>query len=159
MFRTSRLVLVAGAPLLMTRSVAISVMMEPAERIKSSFIAGLIADSLALGGHYEYSAQRIKASGGFKDFSPPGEANNGIGWGTACYHPGKIAGDLTDAGVHALNLRDSLREGLGQQAVVLHQLDERVNDTPLFLFSKRKGERKRGRESECQKALAKDREV
>ena len=92
----------------MTRSVAISVMMEPAERIKSSFIAGLIADSLALGGHYEYSAQRIKMSGGFKDFSPPGEANNGIGWGTACYHPGKIAGDLTDAGDVAIMLLDHL---------------------------------------------------
>ena len=52
-------------------------------RIKNAFKLGLIGDALALGGHYEYDARKIKASGGYRDFSAPGEANNGIGWGTA----------------------------------------------------------------------------
>ena len=94
-----------------------------AERVKNSFVAGLVGvarlrssrrdtrtplclsdsnrgeqvgDALALGGHYEYDARKIRSNGGFANFSPPGEANNGIGWGTANYHPGKAAGDLTD---------------------------------------------------------------
>lgn len=67
-------------------------------RIQSSFKLGLIGDALALGGHYEYDARKILASGGYRDFSAPGEANNGIGWGTANYHPGKVAGDMTDSG-------------------------------------------------------------
>tara|TARA_A100001015_G_C14329832_1_gene458873 strand:+ start:195 stop:464 length:270 start_codon:yes stop_codon:yes gene_type:complete len=33
-----------------------------------------------------------------------GKDNNGIGWGTANYHPGKVAGDLTDAGDVAIML-------------------------------------------------------
>ena len=33
-----------------------------------------------------------------------GKDNNGIGWGTANYHPGKVAGDLTDAGDIAIML-------------------------------------------------------
>jgi len=64
-----------------------------ASRIENAFIGGLIADSLSLERHYEYDAAKIKASGGCRDYSAPGEANNGIGWGEANYHPGKVAGD------------------------------------------------------------------
>lgn len=88
----------------------VAAMNPKALRINNAFIAGLIGDALALGGHYEYSAPKIKASGGFRDFSPPGEANNGVGWGTANYHPGKSAGDLTDAGDVALMLLEHLAE-------------------------------------------------
>ena len=80
------------------------------ERIQNSFTAGLIGDALALGGHYEYDAVKIKQSGGYSNYSPPGKANNGIGWGTANYHPGKIAGDLTDAGEVAIMLLEHLVE-------------------------------------------------
>jgi hypothetical protein len=80
------------------------------QRVKSALIAGLIGDALALGGHYEYDARKIKASGGYKDFSPPGEANNGVGWGTANYHPGKKAGDLTDAGDIVIMLLEHLSD-------------------------------------------------
>lgn len=79
-----------------------------ANRVESAFIGGLIADSLSLERHYEYDAQKIKATGGCKDYSAPGESNNGIGWGQANYHPGKVAGDLTDAGEIAIMLLDHL---------------------------------------------------
>jgi hypothetical protein len=51
--------------------------------VERAFIGGLIGDALALGGHYEYDAKKIRAAGGCKDYAAPGEANNGIGWGTA----------------------------------------------------------------------------
>ena len=74
-------------------------------RIARSFVTGLIGDSLALGGHYEYDAKKIKVQvGRYINFFPPGESNNGIDWGTANYHPGKRAGDLTDAGEVAIML-------------------------------------------------------
>lgn len=79
-------------------------------RIQNAFKLGLIADALALGGHYEYDARKIQASGGYRDFAKPGEANNGIGWGTANYHPGKVAGDMTDSGEVALMLLEHLVE-------------------------------------------------
>ncbi len=79
-------------------------------RIQNAFKAGLIADSLALGGHYEYDAAKIKSRGGFENFAPPGKDNHGVGWGTANYHPGKTAGDLTDAGDIALMLLRHLAE-------------------------------------------------
>lgn len=53
-------------------------------KVQNAFKTGLYADALALGGHYEYDARKIKATGGFRDYSPPGEANNGIGWGQVC---------------------------------------------------------------------------
>ena len=81
-----------------------SVPMDVVSRVKSSLLLGLMGDALALGGHYEYDARKIKASGGFRNFAPPGEANNGVGWGQANYHPGKTAGDLTDAGEVAIML-------------------------------------------------------
>lgn len=80
------------------------------ERVQTAFKAGLIADALSLGGHYEYDAKKIKSSGGYRDFAKPGEANNGIGWGTANYHPGKVAGDLTDSGEVAIMLLEHLVE-------------------------------------------------
>ena len=86
---------------------------EVLQRVQAAFKAGLYADSLALGGHYEYDARKIKATGGFADYSPPGEANNGIGWGTANYHPGKKAGDLTDSGEVAIMLLENLAEDKG----------------------------------------------
>ena len=55
-------------------------------------------------GHYEYDARKIKDSvGRFSELGAPGEGlggtTHGVGWGRANYHPGKTAGDLTDAGV------------------------------------------------------------
>jgi len=79
-------------------------------RIQYSFKLGLIGDALSLGGHYEYDAKKIKASGGYADYAKPGEANNGIGWGTANYHPGKVAGDMTDAGEVAVMLLKNIAE-------------------------------------------------
>jgi len=81
-----------------------------AGKVERAFVGGLIGDALSLGGHYEYDAKKIKQNGGFKSYSPPGEANNGIGWGTANYHPGKKAGDLTDSGEVAIMLLDHLVE-------------------------------------------------
>ena len=80
------------------------------ERVKRAFMYGLMGDALALGGHYEYDAKKIKASGGYANYAKPGEANNGIGWGTANYHPGKVAGDLTDSGEVAIMLLENLVE-------------------------------------------------
>lgn len=70
---------------------------EQAEYIRAAFIAGLIGDSLALGGHYEYDAHKIAQQiGSYRDFKAPGEGlggqTHGVGWGAANYHPGKIAG-------------------------------------------------------------------
>ena len=79
-----------------------------AARVERAFIGGLIADALSLERHYEYDAAKIAAGGGCKNFASPGEANNGIGWGTANYHPGKTAGDLTDSGELAIMLLDHL---------------------------------------------------
>ena len=79
-------------------------------RIQYSIKLGLVGDALALGGHYEYDAKKIKASGGYADYAKPGEANNGIGWGTANYHPGKIAGDMTDAGEVAVMLLKNIAQ-------------------------------------------------
>jgi ADP-ribosylglycohydrolase len=65
----------------------------------------LCGDALALGGHYEYDAKKLfDKVGEYKTFTEPGRDNNGIGWGTANYHPGKKAGDLTDAGDIAIML-------------------------------------------------------
>jgi ADP-ribosylglycohydrolase len=87
------------------------------ERIIRSFITGLIGDALSLGGHYEYDAKKIKAQvGRYTNYLPPGESNNGIGWGTANYHPGKRAGDLTDTGDIAIMLLECIAmEGDGKK--------------------------------------------
>ena len=64
-----------------------------------------------------------KLRGGFSNFAPPGEANNGIGWGAANYHPGKVAGDLTDAGDVAIMLLDHLAELKGRGALASYSFD------------------------------------
>jgi len=75
------------------------------KRIEDAFIAGLVGDALALGSHYEYDAKKIRDKvGEYTKYHDPGKDNNGIGWGTANYHPGKVAGDLTDAGDIAIML-------------------------------------------------------
>ena len=69
-------------------------------RVRVALLASLAGDALALGGHYEYDARVLAAkfsSGSCNDFAAPG-INHGVGWGRANYHPGKEAGDLTDAG-------------------------------------------------------------
>lgn len=113
------LVLLPTALLLSRRafSASATVMLQPglispqaAKQTRSAFLAGLIGDALSLGGHYEYDARKIKANGGYAIYSKPGEANNGIGWGTANYHPGKVAGDLTDAGDIAIMLLSHLSD-------------------------------------------------
>jgi len=73
------------------------------ERIEGGILAALCGDALALSGHYEYDARKIKDMvGRYTEFAEPGAgmggSTNGVGWGTANYHPGKVAGDLTDAG-------------------------------------------------------------
>lgn len=74
-------------------------------RAEAAFLGGLIGDALALGGHYEYDAAKIKQKVGVYDrYMAPGDDNHGVGWGTANYHPGKKAGDMTDAGDVALML-------------------------------------------------------
>ena len=92
-------------------------------RIQNAFKAGLIADSLALGGHYEYDAAKIKSRGGFENFAPPGKDNHGVGWGTANYHPGKQAGDLTDAGDVALMLLRHLAELKRSNSLATYSFD------------------------------------
>lgn len=79
-------------------------------RIQYSFKLGLIGDALSLGGHYEYDAKKIKKMGGYSNYAKPGEDNNGVGWGTANYHPGKIAGDITDTGEVAVMLLKNIVE-------------------------------------------------
>ena len=77
-------------------------------RIKGAILGGLIGDSLALGGHYEYDAKVIADRiGSYRELSAP-TVNYGVGWGRANYHPGKIAGDMTDAGDVSLMLLDYL---------------------------------------------------
>jgi hypothetical protein len=68
-------------------------------RVRVALLAALSGDALALGGHYEYDARVLvtKCGGPCSDFFAPG-SNYGVGWGRANYHPGKVAGDLTDAG-------------------------------------------------------------
>lgn len=74
-----------------------------AARVRVAFLGGLAGDALALAGHYEYDARIIAAKhgGSVTNYAAPG-SNHGVGWGTANYHPGKVAGDLTDAGDVAL---------------------------------------------------------
>lgn len=83
-------------------------------RAEDAFISGLCGDALALGGHYEYDAAKIKDRvGEYTSYHDPGKDNNGIGWGTANYHPGKKAGDLTDAGDVAIMLLEHLVDTKG----------------------------------------------
>ena len=61
------------------------------DKIEASFIAGLIGDSLALAGHYEYDAVKIKTHvGEYRNLMAPGEGmggkTHGVGWGSANYH-------------------------------------------------------------------------
>lgn len=82
-------------------------------RVVAAFHAALCGDALALGGHYEYDAATIAAGVGQYDrFHFPGEGlggtTHGVGWGRANYHPGKIAGDLTDAGDVSIMLLEHL---------------------------------------------------
>jgi len=61
------------------------------DKIEASFIAGLVGDSLALAGHYEYDAAKIKANvGEYFNMMSPGEGmggkTHGVGWGSANYH-------------------------------------------------------------------------
>jgi ADP-ribosylglycohydrolase len=87
----------------------ITAMKRISNRVRRSFLTGLIGDALSLGGHYEYDARKIKAQvGRYLNYLPPGSDNNGIGWGTANYHPGKVAGDLTDAGEIAVMLLECI---------------------------------------------------
>lgn len=83
------------------------------QRVEDAFISGLVGDSLALGGHYEYDAAKIKrVHGEYTTLQAPGQGfggqTHGVGWGSANYHPGKKAGDLTDAGEIAIMLLEYL---------------------------------------------------
>ena len=67
------------AAALMRSALSAAVPSSLAHRVEGAFLAALMADSLSLGGHYEYDARKIRASGGYRNYAPPGEANNGIG--------------------------------------------------------------------------------
>lgn len=87
-------------------------------RIENAFVAALAGDALALGGHYEYDAKKINEMvGSYTYFLAPGQkmggSTHGIGWGSANYHPGKIAGDLTDTGEVAIMLLEYLASSGG----------------------------------------------
>jgi hypothetical protein len=92
-------------------------------RIQNALKAGLIADALALGGHYEYDAAKIRSRGGFENFQEAGKDNHGVGWGTANYHPGKRAGDLTDAGDVAVMLLRHLAQLQRSNALSTYSFD------------------------------------
>ena len=82
-------------------------------RVIAAFHAALVGDALSLGGHYEYDAAAIAAGvGRYERFYAPGEGlggtTHGVGWGRANYHPGKVAGDLTDAGDISIMLLEHL---------------------------------------------------
>lgn len=63
-----------------------------AARARGAVLGGLVGDSLALGGHYEYDARVIaERVGSYTELSAP-TVNYGVGWGRANYHPGKGAG-------------------------------------------------------------------
>jgi hypothetical protein len=77
-------------------------------RARAALLAGLLGDSLALSSHYEYDAHVIaERVGSHTELSGP-TSNSGPGWGRANYHPGKVAGDMTDAGDVAFMLLDYL---------------------------------------------------
>ncbi|KAK3269456.1 hypothetical protein CYMTET_22107 [Cymbomonas tetramitiformis] len=99
--------------------IAIIILTSPAsstsvfEKAKASFFGGLVGDALSLGAHYEYDAPKIKKMvGQYRDFLGPGEKmggmTHGVGWGKHNYHPGKGAGDLSDAGEVAIMLLEYL---------------------------------------------------
>jgi len=82
-------------------------------KVVAAFHAALCGDALSLGGHYEYDAAAIAAGVGQYDrYHAPGEGlggtTHGVGWGRANYHPGKVAGDLTDAGDVSIMLLEHL---------------------------------------------------
>jgi len=82
-------------------------------RVEQALLGGLYGDALALGGHYEYDAKKIREHvGSYEKFHSPGEGmggkTHGVGWGSANYHPGKRAGDLTDAGEVAIMLLEHI---------------------------------------------------
>ena len=87
-----RLVLLSASSLSLRRMSALSAAagtMIPSnllDRIEASFLAGLVGDALALGGHYEYDATKIKENvGSYTDYLAPGEGmggkTHGVGWG------------------------------------------------------------------------------
>jgi hypothetical protein len=87
-------------------------------RVVATFAAALAGDALSLGAHYEYDAAVIAARvGRYERFHAPGEGlggtTHGVGWGRANYHPGKVAGDLTDAGDVSIMLLEHLAETRG----------------------------------------------
>ncbi|MEW5317417.1 MAG: hypothetical protein WDW38_008714 [Sanguina aurantia] len=89
------------------------------EKVKAMFMGGLVGDALALQGHYEYDAKKIKASiGSYTDFGAPGQGmggtTHGVGWGEANFHPGKVAGDGTDSGDVAVMLLEQLVQAQGE---------------------------------------------
>ncbi len=89
------------------------------QRVVAAFNAALCGDALSLGAHYEYDAAAIAAGvGRYERFYAPGEGlggtTHGVGWGRANYHPGKVAGDLTDAGDVSIMLLEHLAASHGE---------------------------------------------
>jgi len=101
------------------------------DRIEGAFFGCLIADSLALGSHYEYDAKVIKQAygGTIQRLMGPGESmggtTHGVGWGRRNYHPGEKAGGQTDYGLYNLLMLDyfnSLPEDARVKPVALESL-------------------------------------
>jgi ADP-ribosylglycohydrolase len=97
--------LLLSAMVFMTTGASSSVSV--ASRVRGAVLGGLVGDALALAYHYEYDAKVIAKRGRQRDFLAP-QINYGVGWGRANYHPGKAAGDMTDAGDVSVMLLDYL---------------------------------------------------
>ena len=74
------------------------------DKIEGAVLGALIADALALRDHYEYSIERILPRGIIRDFADPSTDNLTPGWGAGptCFHPKRVAGELTDYGDNVL---------------------------------------------------------
>lgn len=91
-------------------------------RIQNSFKAGLIGDAMALGGHNEHDAKKIKSAGGYHVYTAPGYSNNGAG-APLYYYPGRVAGDLTDTGDVAIMLLEHLVDLKRNHSINLYSFD------------------------------------
>lgn len=73
-------------------------------RLEGAILGALLADSLALRDHYEYSLDRTLSRGMIDQLRSPGTDNWTPGWptGPTVFHPKRSAGELTDYGDNTL---------------------------------------------------------
>jgi len=93
-------------------------------RIKGALFGALVADALALGGHYEYDAKVIKQAygGTISRYMAPGElmggSTHGVGWGRRQFHPGQKAGDQSDYGEYAMVILEHLAKRKNKKSAI-----------------------------------------